>query len=209
MYLIRSRNCLHFSFLVESVFLYVFCVVLLCVCTFWVPCCDVRYDFHIETIFGSSLHPVVCRGFMSYLRLLTDSKVQHMLRSVFVLFFFVLCTLCCQFLWIFDFWFSLRYSLTFIFICACLNLHVTMIHAISDIFFVAVYVNLLTPQIVAFICTWLSLHITMTSHTICNSISIMSSQQTIFSYCNLWLGPRGSENIEHVFFFFISTTLNV
>jgi len=37
------------------------CVVLLCVFTFRVPCCDVSYDFHIETIFGSSLPPVVCR----------------------------------------------------------------------------------------------------------------------------------------------------
>ena len=26
-----------------------------------VPCCDVRYDFHIKTMFGSSLCPVVCR----------------------------------------------------------------------------------------------------------------------------------------------------
>jgi len=31
------------------------------VCTFWVPCCDVRYDFRIKTMFGSSLPPVVCR----------------------------------------------------------------------------------------------------------------------------------------------------
>jgi hypothetical protein len=42
--------------------------------------------------------------------------VQHVLFCVFVLFFFVLCTLCCQFLWIIQFWFSLRYSLTFIYI---------------------------------------------------------------------------------------------
>ena len=27
----------------------------------WVPCRDVRYDFHINTMFGSSLPPVVCR----------------------------------------------------------------------------------------------------------------------------------------------------
>jgi len=44
-----------------------FCVVLLCVFTFWVPCCDVRYNFHIETMFGSSLPP----GLMSYLRYLS------------------------------------------------------------------------------------------------------------------------------------------
>jgi hypothetical protein len=39
----------------------VFCVVLLCVFMFWVPSCDVRYDFRIEMMFGSSLPPVVCR----------------------------------------------------------------------------------------------------------------------------------------------------
>ena len=34
-------------------------VVLLCVFMFWVPCCDVCYDFHIKTMFGSPLPPVV------------------------------------------------------------------------------------------------------------------------------------------------------
>ena len=34
------------------------CVVLLCVFTFRVPCRDVRYDFHIKTMFDSSLPPV-------------------------------------------------------------------------------------------------------------------------------------------------------
>ena len=55
---------------------------------------------------------------MSYLRclcLLAYSGVQHMLWCVFVLLFFVFCTLCCQFLWIVHFWLLLRYSLTFIF----------------------------------------------------------------------------------------------
>ena len=43
---------------------HLFCVVLLykCVFTLWVPCCDVRYDFHIKTIFCSSLPPVICRN---------------------------------------------------------------------------------------------------------------------------------------------------
>jgi hypothetical protein len=39
------------------------------------------------------------------------------MQRVFVfalLFFFVLCTLCCQFLWFVPFWLPLRYSLTFI-----------------------------------------------------------------------------------------------
>jgi len=53
-------------FLVGSVLLIFFvvfccCFILLCVFTFWVPCCHVRYDFRIKTMFGSSLPPVVCR----------------------------------------------------------------------------------------------------------------------------------------------------
>jgi hypothetical protein len=45
-------------------------------------------------------------GLMSYLRylcLFAYSGVQHILCYVFVLFVFVLCTLCCQFLWIVHF----------------------------------------------------------------------------------------------------------
>jgi hypothetical protein len=34
------------------------------VLTFCIPCCDVRYDSHMETMFGSSLPPVVCRRHM-------------------------------------------------------------------------------------------------------------------------------------------------
>jgi len=41
-------------------FIFSFCVVILCVFTFWVPCWDVRYDFRIKTMFKSSLFPVVC-----------------------------------------------------------------------------------------------------------------------------------------------------
>jgi hypothetical protein len=49
---------------VGSVFLIflVFYVVLLCVFTFLVGCCDVRYNFRIKKMFGSSLPPVVCRS---------------------------------------------------------------------------------------------------------------------------------------------------
>jgi hypothetical protein len=42
-------------------------------------------------------------------------KAWHAL-SCCEIFFFVLCTLCCEFLWIGQFWLSLRYSLTFIYI---------------------------------------------------------------------------------------------
>ena len=35
--------------------------------TLWVPCCDVRYNFHIKTMFGSYLPPVVCRSPLIYI----------------------------------------------------------------------------------------------------------------------------------------------
>jgi len=93
----------------------VYCVVLLCVFIFGVPCCNAR----CETVFGSSWSPFVCgEGVMSYLRnlcLFAYGGVQHILFCVFVFFFFVLGTICFQFLWIVQFWLPLRYSLTFIF----------------------------------------------------------------------------------------------
>jgi hypothetical protein len=53
---------------------------------------------------------ISCLGFLF---LLAHSGVQHILCCV--LFFYVFCTLCCQFLWMVHFWSSLLYSLTFIF----------------------------------------------------------------------------------------------
>jgi hypothetical protein len=104
--------------------LFVFCVVLLCVITFWVPCCDVRYDFHIKTLFGPSLPPVVFVGglvsYLHYLCLFAHSCVQHILCCVFVLFFFVLCTLCCQFLWIVHFYYPSIFSNVYLH-CLCMN----------------------------------------------------------------------------------------
>ena len=47
-------------FLVGFVLLIILLFVLLCVFTFRVPCSDVRCDFHIKTMFVSSLPPVVC-----------------------------------------------------------------------------------------------------------------------------------------------------
>jgi hypothetical protein len=59
-------------------------------------------------------------GLMSYLRylcLFVYSGVLHILCCGFVL-----CTLCCQVLWIVHFWLVLRYSLTFIiFISRCFS----------------------------------------------------------------------------------------
>jgi len=104
-------------FLVGSMLLIVLVFCVFCACTFWVPCCDVRYDFQINAMFGSSLPPVVCRRAVSYLRylcLFAHNGVQHILCCVFVFFFLVLCIPCCQFLWIVHLWLPFRYSLTFI-----------------------------------------------------------------------------------------------
>ena len=94
-----------------------FYVVLLCVFTFWIRCCGVRYDFPIKTMFGSSLPKVIRMRACVLLRclcLFTYSGVQQC-GVVFVLFFFVLCTRCCQCFWIVHFWWPFRYSLTFIY----------------------------------------------------------------------------------------------
>ena len=103
-------------FFVGFVFLIflVFRLVLLCVFAFWVPCCDVRYEIRIQTMFGSSLLPVICRRayvvctLCVYACIFAHSGVQHILCCVFVLFFFVLCTLCCHVFWIVLSWLPLR-----------------------------------------------------------------------------------------------------
>ena len=46
-----SYACSKIHFLTLLIFL-VFCVVLLCVFTFWVQCCDVHYDLRIKMMFG-------------------------------------------------------------------------------------------------------------------------------------------------------------
>ena len=71
--------------------------------TLRVPCCDVCYDFRINTIFCSSLPPIVC---------CLRSRVQHILCCFSS--YCVLCTLCCQFLWIVHIWLTLGCSLMFI-----------------------------------------------------------------------------------------------
>jgi hypothetical protein len=80
---IRRRNCLPFASTwvppgvlegsVLLIFLF-FYFVLLCIFTFWVPCCDVSYDFSIKMMFGSSLPLVIC-------------KRAHVLFAVFVFVF--------------------------------------------------------------------------------------------------------------------------
>ena len=79
-----------------------------CACTFLVLRCDVRYSFHIKTMFDSSLPPVVYRRvhvLQCFLCMLAHSYVQyfavaHLCRFMCCVFFCVLCDQCCQFLWI-------------------------------------------------------------------------------------------------------------
>jgi hypothetical protein len=77
-----------------AIFLF-FCIVLLCVFTFLLPCCDIHYDSCIETMFGSSIPPVVCRRVHDLFTLFvfTHSGAQHLLYCVFC--FVCLRLVCC------------------------------------------------------------------------------------------------------------------
>jgi hypothetical protein len=57
-----------FFYGVRIVHLFCLSVVILCVFTFWVSSCDVRYDFRIKSIFGSSLPLVQGGQRTSYIR---------------------------------------------------------------------------------------------------------------------------------------------
>ena len=126
------------------IFLVFFCFffVLLWVLTFRVPSCDIRYSFHIKrcsVLLCLQLFVVGLMSYLCYLCSLANSGIQHVLSCVFLrlvysmlpmslcfssscvlyvasfsVFFFVLCTLCCQLLLIVSFWLPLQYSLTFI-----------------------------------------------------------------------------------------------
>ena len=66
------------------------CVVLLYIFRYWVPCCDVRYDFLITTMFGSSLLSVVCSRahvLFTLLCLFANSDIQHILFYFIFIFF--------------------------------------------------------------------------------------------------------------------------
>ena len=94
----------------------VVCTLLLCICSIWVPCCDVRYGVCIKPVFGSFLPPVFVGGLMFYLCYLSfvaHSGVEHTLCCVSALVFLIFCTLCSQSLWNVNFRLLHQYSLTF------------------------------------------------------------------------------------------------
>jgi len=65
-----------------------------------------RFPHKNDSIFGLSLPPVVCRRvhvLFTLFVLVCVCGVKHILCCVCALFFFVMCTLCCQIFWIFLF----------------------------------------------------------------------------------------------------------
>jgi hypothetical protein len=126
-----------------------------CIFTFWVPCCDVPYDFLIKMILYLvrlylSLFVGWIMSYLRYLCLLAQSGVQHILCCVFVLFFFALCTQFCQLLWIvYLFSLPLRYSLTFILVlCALCCQFLWIVHfLIAPSVFSNVYSRLVCPML--------------------------------------------------------------
>ena len=113
--IIRSRYCLPFASIwvhpqfydeVRVAHIHIFYVLSYYVSLFW----DVRYDFRIQTMFGSSLSPVICRKVHVLITLFVVSNTYSVVCLLCI--FFILYTLCCQFLRIVHFWFPILYSLT-------------------------------------------------------------------------------------------------
>ena len=105
---IRSRNCLLFARTwvhpqlsggIRLAHLFRFCVFLVCVFAFWVPCCLYLQLFVERLIY-----------YLCYLCLFVHSGVQHILCCDFC-FVFLRLRLCWQCLWIVHFWLPLRYPL--------------------------------------------------------------------------------------------------
>ena len=88
------------------------CVVVFCVFTFWVPCCDI--SVYIQCSVRLYLQLFV-GGFM-FCHIICICLPMVILCCVFVLFFFIWCTLCSHIFSVVHFWSPLRNCLTFVFI---------------------------------------------------------------------------------------------
>ena len=119
---IRSRNCLpfasiwlHLRFLVVSVLLFilVFCCPIMCLYVLSsVLCCPLRFPHKRNDRFvltSSCLQQVSSLIYVFSVCLLIAVSNTYCVVLCFCLFVFILCTLCCQFLWIVHFWLPLRY----------------------------------------------------------------------------------------------------
>ena len=112
----KIMGCLFCMFAHSNVQYFVLSNVVTC----FVLCCDVRYDFRIKTMFGLSLPPVVhmrahvlCTLFVFVCASWYPTHIV-LCFCVYLSSSCVLCTQCCQFLWIVHSWLSLRFPLTFI-----------------------------------------------------------------------------------------------
>jgi hypothetical protein len=80
--------------------------------------CGTYAEWKVKIRCSVHLLQFVCRRAHVLFTLFVFVYVQwcstHLVCCAFVLFFFVLCTLCCQLLWIFQFWLIVRYSRTFV-----------------------------------------------------------------------------------------------
>ena len=83
--------------------------VILWVFTFWVPCCDVRFDFRIETMFGSSLPLVVWGQSLCLIYVICVTLRIVVSNTYCVICRFVFLHQCCKCLWIIHFWMPLQY----------------------------------------------------------------------------------------------------
>jgi len=91
------------GFMVGSVLLIflLLCIVLLCVFTFWVPNCDVIYDFRIKPIFDSSWPPVVWRRSHVLFPLCVFVRVYWCPTDIVLYFCFIFLRLVCPMLPVF------------------------------------------------------------------------------------------------------------
>jgi hypothetical protein len=132
-------------FLVESVLpiFLVFCVVLLCVFTLGVPCCNGCYNFRIKTMFGSSL-PFACRWAHVLFALCVFVCTWWCLTHIVQWLCFAFLRLVYPMLPVplFLFWLPFRYSLTFIFTCFC---HLGSSNCLTWCFFPSVFISFYFP----------------------------------------------------------------
>ena len=91
----------HSQFFVGSVLLIflVFCIVLLCVFTFWVPCCDVRYYFRIKRCSVRMCPQMFVGGPLSYwgFFLFAHGDVQHVVPPHVFTLWATCCDVCYDF----------------------------------------------------------------------------------------------------------------
>jgi hypothetical protein len=124
--------------------------------------------------------------YLRYMCLLAHSGVQYILCSCWVFwgcfFFFVLCTLCCQFLWIVLFWLPHPCSLTFIYTTCVLYFREVSVFMFCFSYCINMFVTILWELVLLSLFRFL-----WVEHN--NSISFSNSFCFPFKNCNIWIFP--------------------